>query len=152
MKYLFTLAIFCCIGFTANAQSQNPNYNKALADSLGADDYGMKQYVLAILKTGSNTTTDKEKLNGYFRGHMENIGRLAKEGKLVVAGPLGKNDRNYRGIFILNVKTVEEAEKLVETDPAVKARIFDIELYPWYGSAALPMYLDTHKVIEKQNP
>ena len=152
MKYFFALAILCCIGFTANAQAQNPDYNKALADSLGADDYGMKQYVLAILKTGSNTTTDKEELNKYFRGHMENIGRLAKEGKLVVAGPLGKNDKTYRGIFILDVKTVEEAKKLVETDPAVQAKIFDVELYPWYGSAALPMYLPASEKIAKKNP
>jgi uncharacterized protein YciI len=152
MKYLFTLAILCCLSFAANAQTQKPVYSKALADSLGADNYGMKQYVLVILKTGSNTTTDKQKLNEYFRGHMENIGRLAKEGKLVVAGPLGKNDKNYRGIFILDAKTIEEAQKLVETDPAVKAKVFDMELYPWYGSAALPMYLDTHGKISKENP
>ncbi|MEJ8758276.1 YciI family protein [Pontibacter sp. H259] len=152
MKYLFTLIILCCFSFAANAQTQNPNYNKALADSLGADNYGMKQYVLVILKTGSNTTTDKQKLNELFKGHMENIGRLAKEGKLVVAGPLGKNDKAYRGIFILDVKTVEEARKLVETDPAVQAKVFDVELYPWYGSAAIPAYLDTHSKISKENP
>ena len=150
MKYFFTLAILCCLGFAANAQTQKPVYNKALADSLGADERGMKQYVLAILKTGTNTTTDKEELNKFFRGHMDNIGRLAKEGKLVVAGPLGKNDKTYRGIFILNVKTIEEAQKLVETDPAVKAKIFDVELYPWYGSAALPVHIETHNKISKQ--
>lgn len=152
MKHLLALLILCCFGFSAQAQSSNPNYNKALADSLGADAYGMKQYVLVILKTGTNTTTDKEKLNAYFRGHMENIGRLAKEGKLVVAGPLGKNERNYRGIFILDAKTVEEAQKMVETDPAVKAKVFEVELYPWYGSAALPVYLETHSKIEKEKP
>ncbi|MBC5993363.1 YciI family protein [Pontibacter cellulosilyticus] len=152
MKFLSAVFLALFIGFAANAQVQNPTYDKALADSLGADDYGMKSYVLAILKTGSNTTTDKEKLNAYFRGHMENIGRLAKEGKLVVAGPLGKNDKNYRGIFILDVKTVEEAQKLVETDPAVKAKIFDVELYPWYGSAALPMYLPASEKIAKIKP
>ncbi|OKL39513.1 YciI family protein [Pontibacter flavimaris] len=152
MKHFLALAILCCLGFTASAQTQNPNYDKALADSLGADAYGMKPYVLAILKTGPNTTTDKEKLNDYFRGHMENIGRLAKEGKLVVAGPLGKNDKNYRGIFILDVKTVEEAQKLVETDPAIKAKVFEVELYLWYGSAALPVYLEAHSRIEQQKP
>ncbi|MER2995947.1 YciI family protein [Pontibacter populi] len=152
MKYILTLAILCSLGLAANAQTTNPDYNKSLADSLGADNYGMKQYVLVILKTGSNTTTDKEKLNQYFRGHMENINRLVKEGKLIVAGPLGKNDKTYRGIFILDVKTVVEAQKLVETDPAVRAKIFDVELYPWYGSAALPLYLDTAKKISKENP
>ncbi|WP_276498246.1 YciI family protein [Pontibacter litorisediminis] len=152
MKHLFAFALLCCFGYAAQAQTQNPSYDKALADSLGADAYGMKQYVLAILKTGSNTTTDKEKLNAYFRGHMENIGKLAKEGKLIVAGPLGKNDKNYRGIFILDAKTVEEARKMVETDPAVAAKVFDVELYPWYGSAALPVYLETHSKIEQQKP
>jgi uncharacterized protein YciI len=152
MKHLVALAILCCLSVAASAQTPNPAYDKALADSLGADVYGMKQYVLAILKTGSYTTTDKEKLNAYFRGHMENIGRLAKEGKLVVAGPLGKNDKAYRGIFILDAKTVEEAQKLVETDPAVKAKVFEVELYPWYGSAALPVYLETHSKIEKEKP
>ena len=152
MKYFLALAILCCLGLAAKAQSQNPQYNKALADSLGADEYGMKSYVLAVLKTGPNTTTDKEKLNQYFSGHMENMGRLAKEGKLIVAGPLGKNDKAYRGIFILDVKTIEEAQKLVETDPAVKAKIFDVELYPWYGSAALPMYLPASEKIAKKKP
>ena len=152
MKFLSAVFLALFIGFATNAQAQNSSYDKALADSLGADDYGMKQYVLAILKTGSNTTTDKEKLNAYFRGHMENIGRLAKEGKLVVAGPLGKNDKAYRGIFILDVKTIEEAKKLVETDPAVQAKIFEVELYPWYGSAALPVYLPVSEKIAKKKP
>lgn len=40
--------------FGANAQTINSNYNKALADSSGADDYGMKMYVLVILKSGTN--------------------------------------------------------------------------------------------------
>lgn len=152
MKKLFALTILYLGCFAAQAQTQNLSYSKALADSLGADDYGMKQYVLVILKTGSNTTTDKNKLNEYFRGHMENINRLANEGKLIVAGPLGKNDKAYRGIFILDAKTVEEAQKMVGADPAVKAKIFDVELYPWYGSAALPVYLETHRKIEKIKP
>ncbi|WP_299760066.1 YciI family protein [uncultured Pontibacter sp.] len=154
MKKFFALTILClgCFAAHAQAQTQNLSYSKALADSLGADDYGMKQYVLVILKTGSNTTTDKNKLNEYFRGHMENINRLANEGKLIVAGPLGKNDKAYRGIFILDAKTVEEAQEMVGTDPAVKAKIFDVELYPWYGSAALPLYLETHRKIEKIKP
>ncbi len=134
----------------ANAQSDNPKFNQSLADSLGADDFGMKNYVLAILKTGPATYNDKAKTDSLFRGHMQNIGRLASIGKLIVAGPLGKNDKNYRGIFILNVKTVEEAKLLVESDPAIKAKIFDVELYPWYGSAALPKYLPFHEKLEKK--
>lgn len=142
--YLFTLLLLFAFG--ANAQN---NYNKALADSLGADEYGMKMYTLVILKTGENKTTDKAKIDSAFKGHMANIGKLAANRKLVVAGPMGKNDKGYRGIFIFNVKTVAEAQDLLKGDPAVQSGILATEIYPWYGSAALPVYLETHKKIEK---
>jgi uncharacterized protein YciI len=140
--------LFCSLN--AFSQAENPKYDKALADSLGADDYGMKPYILVILKTGTNPIDKKEILDSLFKGHINNINRLASLGKLVVAGPLRKNDKSYRGIFILNVKTIEEAKKLIATDPAVKERLLDAELFQWYGSAALPEYLKVHKRIEKK--
>lgn len=142
------LYLFFALALKATAQTDNPKYDKALAQSLGGDDYGMKAYVLVILKTGSNITDDKETVNRLFRGHMDNIGKLAAEGKLIVAGPLKKNDKNYRGIFIFNVKTIAEASVLLETDPAVKEKLLDAEMYEWYGSAALPEYLKSHEKIE----
>ena len=84
-----------------------------------------------------------------FAGHMANIGRLADEGKLAVAGPFEKNDLAFRGLFIFNVPTIETAKKLVETDPAVKAGIFIYDLIPWYGSASLMATPDIHKKIQR---
>ncbi|MGI8598422.1 MAG: YciI family protein [Chitinophagaceae bacterium] len=81
---------------------------------------------------------------------MATINKLAKEGKMVVAGPLQKNDKTYRGIYILNVKTIVEANELLLTDPAIKAKILDTEIFQWYGSAALPVYLKTHDKIQKK--
>lgn len=130
----------------------NPNYNPELAEKLGADDYGMKSYILVLLKTGSNPGTDPDLVQSSFRGHMANIGRLVDEGKLVVAGPLGKNENSYRGIFILDVPTIEEAEELLQTDPAIKAGLLDADLYPWYGSAALSQYLEASDKIWKKQP
>lgn len=130
----------------------NPNYDPRLAQKLGADDFGMKRYILVMLKTGTNLTTDTDFINACFRGHMENINRLAEEGKLIVAGPLGRNEKNYRGIFILNAATLEEAEALLQTDPAISERLLDAELYNWYGSAALPVYLDSSDKIWKVKP
>jgi uncharacterized protein YciI len=143
---------FLLLSLTAAAQQPNPTYNKALADSLGADEYGMKPYVLVILKTGTRVIEDKVVSDSLFRGHMDNITRLANEGKLTVAGPIKKNDKNYRGIFILNVKTLEEAQALLSTDPTIKEKVFDVELYQWYGSAALSLYLNSHGLIEKHKP
>lgn len=149
MIRFFLLAFMLLLLHTGAIAQTNPKYDKAMADSMKGDDYGMKMYVLAILKTGPANITDTARTNKLFEGHMANIGRLAKEGKLIVAGPMRKNDRNYRGIFILNVKTTEEAKTLTATDPAVAAGIFDVEFYNWYGSAALALYLPWHEKLQK---
>ena len=129
----------------------NPSYNAELAHQLGADDYGMKMYVLVLLKTGPATVTEKAVTDSLFRGHMSNIQRLANAGKLVVAGPLQKNDKSYRGIFILNAKTTEEARTLLDTDPAIRAGLLASELYNWYGSAALPLYLPAVDKVSRKS-
>lgn len=145
---LFLLVVFGSIWSAFGQQS----YDSELADSLGADAYGMRMYQLVILKTGTEVIEDKELVQKLFRGHLDNIGRLAEEGKLVVAGPLGKNELQYRGIFIFKLDNREEIQELLKTDPAIEAGIFDVEILDWYGSAALPMYLPYHKQIEKEQP
>ncbi|MGB0896978.1 MAG: YciI family protein [Flavobacteriaceae bacterium] len=151
MKLIYTFAVllFTTIGY---AQQTNPNYDKALAEKYNADDYGMKPYVLVILKSGTNTDTDASTKNKAFRGHMNNINKLVADNKLIVAGPIGTNDNNYRGIFILDVATLDEAQTLLQTDPAIKAKYLEPELYNWYGSAALAAYLDDSDKIWKVNP
>ena len=149
MKYLLMVISFIVFVQPLHAQTINPDYDSTLAKKLGADDYGMKSYVFVILKTGSNTTTDKAFIDSCFSGHMANIVRLVNEGKLIIAGPLGKNDNTYRGIFIFNVSTIEEARALVLSDPAINSKLLDADLYNWYGSAALPEYLEAALKIGK---
>lgn len=151
MKKITLLAALLSLGLIVNAQDKkvNPKYDEALAKQVGADDYGMKRYILVMLKTGSNTTESKAKTDSLFAGHMANMGKLVKLNKLVVAGPLGKNDKNYRGIFIFNVKTIDEAKELLATDPAVNAKLLDADLFNWYGSAALAEYLKFDEKVGK---
>lgn len=148
MRLVLAVAFTCVTALAAAAEQ--PAFDAELAKKLGADERGMKTYVLCILKTGPKDAdfqgTARQEI---FAGHFANIGRLADEGKLVVAGPFGKNDKAYRGLYIFNVATVEEAEKLVVLDPAVKAGVFVYDLTPWYGSAAMMVVNDTHKRIEK---
>lgn len=130
--------------------AEESRFDPDLAKKLGADERGMRMYVLCILKTGPKDAEIKgDERKEIFAGHFANIGRLAGEGKLVVAGPFGKNDKSYRGLYIFNVAGIEEAEKLVVLDPAVKAGVFVADLTPWYGTAAMLVVNDTHKRIEK---
>ena len=146
--FLTLLALF---SFAVNAQSQqtNPNYDSVLAKEYGAEDNGMKMSVLVMLKTGSNTTATKAESDSAFAGHMANMGKLVEANKLIVAGPMAKNDKNYRGIFILNTKSLDEAKEILATDPAVKAKLLDADLFNWYGSAALAAYLKVEDKVWK---
>lgn len=149
---ILALTALCLAGIAAAEEpaKQDVAYDAELATKLGADEHGMKSYVLAILKTGpkdSEITGDERKQA--FAGHFSNMERLANEGKLAVAGPFGKNDKSFRGLFILNAATVEEAEALAASDPAIKAGIFVVDLIPWYGSASLMASPEIHKKISK---
>ncbi|MET3025496.1 YciI family protein [Flavobacterium sp. UW10123] len=143
---VFVFLVMSAIGFS---QESEVKYDEALAKSLHADEYGMKKYVFCLLKSGTNKTATKEETKKLFEGHMANINKLAEEGKLVVAGPFMKNDRNYRGIYVFNVETIEEAKALVATDPAIKANLLEAELTPWYCTAALQETVKIHDKIAK---
>ena len=144
---LLAVALTC---FAALAHADGHAFDPELAKKLGADERGMRMYVLCILKTGPKDAEIKgDERKAIFAGHFANIGRLADEGKLAVAGPFGKNDKNFRGLYIFNVTTIEEAEKLVVLDPAVKAGVFVPDLTLWYGSAAMLTVNETHQRIAK---
>ena len=131
-----------------NAQT---TYDSVLAKKLQADDYGMKSYVLVILKKGTANITDKNQRDSIFRGHMANIQRLASEDKLVVAGPIGDNDKNYEGVFVFNTASADEAKQWLDTDPAIQSKDLDAELYSWYCTAALQEIPELHKQVQKKN-
>jgi uncharacterized protein YciI len=142
--FTYVLLLTTIFGF-----SQKPKYDSLLAKKLGSDDYGMKKYVIAFLKSGPNRTQNKDSAAKLQSAHMANIIRMADAGQLVVAGPfLDKSD--IRGIYIFNVETIEQAKALTETDPAIKAGSLIMELHPWYGSAAMMQINDTHKTIQKK--
>lgn len=154
-RSLMLLILLMASGSAVNAQTptgpSNPNYDAGLAKKLGADDLGMRQYVMCFLKTGPLKVEDKAKQAELMKGHFGMINRLAKEGKLILAGPF-MDGGEFRGIYLFDVKTVEEAQKLTETDPSIKEGYFIVEFLKWYGSAALMEVNGTHTKIAKKNP
>ena len=149
MKNYFILTLFLFITATVSGQHENHEYDSTLAAKLGADDLGMKSYVLVILKTGPSDIQDRELRDSLFAGHFSNMSRLASEKKLIVSGPFYSNESQYRGLFLFDVATIEEATELVKSDPTVATGIFETEMYRWYGSAAIPLLLDLYPKLQK---
>ncbi len=147
---IFVSAAAISSGAQVPDKAKKPKFDAALAKKLGADEYGMKTFVMAFLKTGPVKPRDKAEQEELMAGHLANIGRLAEAGKIVLAGPF-TNGGEMRGIFIFDVGTIEEAEKLTESDPAVKKGIFKVEYIKWYGSAALLELSGIHKSIAEKD-
>lgn len=153
---LFIAGTFSCNSPSNNQQQANSaenivrsGYDPSLAASLGADPYGMRQYVFAYLKKGPNRDLTPEEADKLQRAHLDNITRLAEAGKLVLAGPF-MDDTDIRGIYIFAVESLEEAEKIAKSDPAIQAGSLSLELHPWYGSAALMKVNEMHVKVAKE--
>ena len=130
------------------AAQDNPKFDPQLAQQTGADENGMRGYVLVILKTGTRVPDGPERTE-MFKGHFANMSRLAAEGKLVQAGPLDGVD-GWRGLFVFATPDIEEARKLVASDPVVMKGEMVPEFHKYYGSAALMLVNDLHGKVSKK--
>jgi len=140
--FLVAAASYC------QAQSAPASIDTATIRRVGADEHGMKSYVFVLLKRGANKDTSKAKRREAFNGHFSNMKRLSEEGKLMLAGPYDDATGDWAGLFILDVRKVEDAKPLVLTDPAVKAGYLSYELHSWYGSAAVSLIPKLHPTLQ----
>lgn len=140
-----------CLAIMAQGQAQTaevnkPQFDAELTKSVGADEYGMRHYVLVILKTGPNKIAPGKERDEMFQGHFANIKRLSAEHKMVIAGPFGE-DTGWRGLFIFAVNEIDEAKALVATDPVIIKGEMVAEYHKWYGSAAMMLVGEQHAKV-----
>jgi uncharacterized protein YciI len=150
MRRAFVASLLFALLLSAPALAQDGKPSSVtdpeLAKRLGADERGMRSYVLVILKTGPHRVPDGPARDEMFKGHFANIKRLAGEGKLVVAGPFGDKD-DWRGMFVFAVETPEEVARLVSTDPVIRSGEMVAEYHRLYASAGLMAVTEVHEKI-----
>jgi uncharacterized protein len=97
----------------------------------------MTTYVVGFLYRGPKwtpeVTPETQKIQ---EGHMANIRKMAKEGKLILAGPFADNT-DLRAMFVFLTDSTEEARKLCDGDPAIQAGRLRVELHPWYSAKGI---------------
>jgi uncharacterized protein YciI len=99
----------------------------------GDTTYLMKKYFLVLLKADTARNQSPEEVREIQKGHMEHMNKLAEQGYIDIAGPMG-DDTELRGILIMRVPTLERALALCKEDPAVKAHRLKAEVHPWWAA------------------
>jgi len=136
-NFLFPILIIFLIASCNNKQQTESNsanivekYDYNIDTSVYSGE--MKRYWLVLLKKGPNRDHDSISAAKIQEAHLANINRLAKEGKIIMAGPMG-TDGDLRGIFIMDCKDSSEVESFVNTDTAVITGRLKMEYYPWWS-------------------
>ena len=123
MKKIITILICLFISSFSFSQEKNQIEKK----------YDMKTYYMVFLKKGPNRNQDSTTVAKLQEQHMAHLTKMADSGKMDLAGPFMDNGE-IRGICVYNVATKDEAEKLANEDPMVKAGRLIVEIHPWYAA------------------
>jgi uncharacterized protein YciI len=87
-----------------------------------------QQFIFVFLnKKADKAELPEKEIKKIDEGHMANIRRLAKEGKLIVAGPFDGGG----GIFIFKAASSDQAKEWLASDPGVQANRWNVEVLPY---------------------
>jgi uncharacterized protein YciI len=76
------------------------------------------------------STEDRRRIQG---AHMANIRKLADEGILAAAGPMGDTRVTISGIFVLKAASADDARRIAAMDPTVVGRRNTVDVHAWWG-------------------
>lgn len=92
---------------------------------LSAQDFDR---VFVFLNVNPNKEAiSEDSVNLLMELHFENMANLGTQGKLINAGPF----EGGGGLFVMNSPSVDTVTQWLQTDPAVKANRWLIEMYPF---------------------
>lgn len=130
MKQLVIILFFLIFGSFAYAQ-EKPSKPETFEMVWEGQPITMQKYFVIFLKKGPNRDQPEEESKQIQAEHLAYLGNLYKKGVLNLNGPVGDGGE-IAGISVYNTATMEEAVKLAEADPAVKAGRLVVEAMPWW--------------------
>lgn len=142
MKHAFTFLLgLLLLALATPALAQQGGFPTHDRTQLPPPPEGMQYYYMVHLLSGPVRSQNAEEAAEIQKGHLANIGRLAREGKIILAGPM-LDGGELRGIFIFNVDTKAEVEELLATDPAIASERLKAEVMCWMGPVQLEGLLE----------
>ena len=98
------------------------------------DAVDLEAFELVLLRTPDNAPAyDDAELARIQAEHLAHHARLRASGQVVTNGPVqDQPDSSLRGLTFYRTGSLEEARKLAEADPAVRAGRLAVEIMTWY--------------------
>lgn len=90
----------------------------------------LKDYFFVMLTDGPNANQDSAEEAKLISGHVTNLFRLKKMGKLILSGPFTDQGKWF-GMFFFDCKTEGEVVGYLKSDPAIAAGRLNYEIHPW---------------------
>jgi uncharacterized protein len=95
----------------------------------------LSTYYICLLRKGPKWTSEETpELEEMQAQHMAHISSLVASGAKIAAGPVD-DESDIRGFSIFRTATLAKAQALAESDPAVQAGRFIVELHAWHTPA-----------------
>lgn len=137
MKFVLVILmyLFCNATFAQTEDQQFETFEMTEGDT----SYVMKKYYMVFLKPGPNRDQSKEEAAKIQEEHLAHMNRLAEEKKICMAGPFD-SDGSISGMVIYSVYSKEEAIRLTQADPAVKAGRLIVEIHPFWAAMGSALF------------
>jgi uncharacterized protein len=93
----------------------------------------LESYELVMLRRPAQPAEyDEETLDRIQEAHLAFHATMRAEGTVVTNGPLlGQPDESLRGLTFYRVGSIEEARRIAEQDPSVKAGRLAVDVMQW---------------------
>ena len=119
--------LFCALAVVVVSPASSAPFAQGGTPSPAAAGRGKQQFIIRLRPAKTEgEATEREK--AVITKHYEYLQGLLAESKLLLAG-LALDD--YAGIVVIQAESRQEAELVMVSDPAVKARVFLAELHPF---------------------
>ncbi|HEV8481677.1 MAG TPA: YciI family protein [Candidatus Eisenbacteria bacterium] len=148
MKVLSILLALTVVGVSiAHAEDRGKPVSVPARGGPPSPELMQTYYFVLLYRNDDAPKIPEDSVNAIQAGHMANIMRLHEEKKMPLAGPF-LDDTALRGIFILNAVSMEEAQQLVHSDPAIQAGRLRAEIHPWYGARGIRTAFDDKYMLK----
>ncbi len=103
-----------------------------------------KQFFVFLNTNPNKEVLDTSVVNDLQKRHLANIDHLYEEGKIVAAGPFYDGG----GLFIFKESSLKNVNVLLQSDPAISANRFILEVYPMeFVSGSIGQYIEPIEMV-----